>query len=153
MIAISADGVPVAYTVLGTGSPLVLLHGFSETGESWREAGYVDRFLSNGRRVVLIDCRGHGASGKPHDAAAYSGDKRARDVLAVLDALGIHAVIRSRAEAAPSRPHNGEYVICQESPLVRVVPPARQIYHRFRVRVASSRRRCRGMRGDDAVLY
>jgi pimeloyl-ACP methyl ester carboxylesterase len=89
MIAISADGVPVAYTVLGAGSPLVLLHGFSETGESWREAGYVDRFLGTERRVVLIDCRGHGASGKPHDAAAYGGDRRARDVLAVLDALGI----------------------------------------------------------------
>jgi pimeloyl-ACP methyl ester carboxylesterase len=89
MIAISADGVPVAYTVLGAGSPLVLLHGFSETGESWREAGYVDRFLGAGRRVVLIDCRGHGASGKPHDAAAYGGDKRARDVVAVLDKLGI----------------------------------------------------------------
>jgi pimeloyl-ACP methyl ester carboxylesterase len=89
MIALSADGVPVAYTVLGTGNPLVLLHGFSETGESWREAGYVDRFLGAGRRVVLIDCRGHGASGKPHDAAAYGGDRRARDIVAVLDALGI----------------------------------------------------------------
>jgi hypothetical protein len=33
MIAISADGVPIAYTVLGTGMPLVLLHGFSETGK------------------------------------------------------------------------------------------------------------------------
>jgi pimeloyl-ACP methyl ester carboxylesterase len=40
---------------------------------------------------VLIDCRGHGSSGKPHDAAAYGGDKRARDVVAVLDALGISA--------------------------------------------------------------
>jgi pimeloyl-ACP methyl ester carboxylesterase len=89
MIAISPDGVPIAYTAFGTGTPLVLLHGFSETGESWREAGYVDRFLGAGRRVVLIDCRGHGASGKPHDAAAYGGDRRARDIVAVLDALGI----------------------------------------------------------------
>jgi pimeloyl-ACP methyl ester carboxylesterase len=89
MNAISADGVPIAYTALGTGSPLVLLHGFTETGESWREAGYVDRFLAAGRRVVLVDCRGHGASGKPHDAAAYVGERQARDVAAVLDALGI----------------------------------------------------------------
>lgn len=92
MIAISADGVPVAYTIHGGGTPLVLPHGFTETGESWQEAGYVDRFLSAGRRVVLIDCRGHGASGKPHDAAAYGGNKRASDVVAVLDALGIGAV-------------------------------------------------------------
>jgi pimeloyl-ACP methyl ester carboxylesterase len=41
--------------------------------------------------VVLIDCRGHGASGKPHDATAYGGDKSARDVVAVLDALKVEA--------------------------------------------------------------
>jgi pimeloyl-ACP methyl ester carboxylesterase len=91
MITISADGIPVAYTVLGTGAPLVLLHGFTETAESWREAGYVDHFLRAGRRVVLIDCRGHGESGKPHDAASYGGDRGARDVVAVLDALEIPA--------------------------------------------------------------
>jgi len=91
MAATSADGVPIAYKVLGAGVPLVLLHGFTETAESWQEAGYVDRFLRAGRQVVLIDCRGHGSSGKPHDAAAYGGDKRARDVVAVLDALGMGA--------------------------------------------------------------
>ena len=91
MFATSADAVPIAYTVLGAGAPLVLLHGFTETAESWHEAGYVERFLGAGRQVVLIDCRGHGGSGKPHEVAAYSGDRRARDVVAVLDALGIGA--------------------------------------------------------------
>jgi pimeloyl-ACP methyl ester carboxylesterase len=91
MIVTSADGVPIAYTVVGAGSPLVLLHGFTETGASWQQAGYVDRFLRAGRQVVLIDGRGHGGSGKPHEAAAYSGAKRARDVVAVLDALGLRA--------------------------------------------------------------
>ena len=91
MIAISADSVPIAYTVAGAGPPLVLLHGFTETAESWQEVGYVERFLRARRQVVLIDCRGHGGSGKPHEAAAYSGDKLARDVVAVLDALGIGA--------------------------------------------------------------
>lgn len=91
MITKSADGVPIAYTVLGAGAPVVLLHGFTETAESWQEAGYVERFLRAERQVVLIDCRGHGGSGKPHEAAAYGGDRRARDVVAVLDALGIRA--------------------------------------------------------------
>ena len=89
MIATSADGVPIACTVLGAGAPVVLLHGFMETSESWAEAGYVDRLLRTGRQVVFVDCRGHGASGKPRDAAAYGGDKRASDVVAVLDALCI----------------------------------------------------------------
>jgi pimeloyl-ACP methyl ester carboxylesterase len=75
--------------VVGAGAPVVLLHGFTETSESWEEAGYVDRLLRAGRQVVCVDCRGHGASGKPHDAAAYGGGKRAGDVVAVLDALGI----------------------------------------------------------------
>jgi pimeloyl-ACP methyl ester carboxylesterase len=44
-----------------------------------------------GRRVVLMDCRGHGASGKPHDAAAYGGERQARDVVAVLDALKVES--------------------------------------------------------------
>jgi pimeloyl-ACP methyl ester carboxylesterase len=91
MIATSADGLPIAYTVAGAGPPLVLVHGFTETADSWHEAGYVDRFLRAGRRVVLIDCRGHGGSGKPHEPAAYGGDKRVHDVLAVLDALGLPA--------------------------------------------------------------
>jgi pimeloyl-ACP methyl ester carboxylesterase len=91
MMVTSADGVPIAYTVAGAGPSLVLLHGFSEAGESWQEAGYVDRLLQAGYQVVLIDCRGHGGSGKPREPAAYSGDKRARDVIAVLDALGLPA--------------------------------------------------------------
>jgi pimeloyl-ACP methyl ester carboxylesterase len=61
----SADGVPIAYTVVGAGPPVVLLHGFTETSASWQDAGYVDGFLRAGRRVVLIDCRGRGGSGKP----------------------------------------------------------------------------------------
>src|SRR5262245_12501577 len=91
MIIKSADGVPIAYSVLGAGAPIVLLHGFTETAASWQEAGYVDRFVRARRQVVLIDCRGHGHSGKPHEAAAYGGNKRARDVVAVLDALGLPA--------------------------------------------------------------
>src|SRR5262245_41181541 len=90
-VATSADGVSIACTVVGAGPPLVLLHGFTETRASWQEAGYVGRFLRARRQVVLIDSRGHGGSGKPHEAAAYGGDKRARDVVAVLDTLGIPA--------------------------------------------------------------
>lgn len=38
---------------------------------------------------MLIDQRGHGASVRPHEVAAYRADFRASDVAAVLDALGI----------------------------------------------------------------
>ena len=38
------------------------------------------------RRVIVLDARGHGASDKPHEPVAYSWERRADDVVAVLDA-------------------------------------------------------------------
>ena len=87
--AVAADGVSIAYEDLGSGEPLVLLHGVTESRESWHEAGYVEQFLRRRRRLILLDCRGHGRSGKPHDPAAYSGRRRAADIVAVLDHAGI----------------------------------------------------------------
>jgi pimeloyl-ACP methyl ester carboxylesterase len=82
------DGVRIHYCVEGTGPPLVLLHGFTDSLESWYEQGYVAA-LRPSYRVVLVDSRGHGASDKPHDPDAYVLEKRAGDVVAVLDALGL----------------------------------------------------------------
>ncbi len=72
----------------GSGPPLVLLHGFSDSLYDWYEAGYVDA-LRDGRRLLLIDCRGHGRSDKPHAPEAYSADLRVADVLAVMDDAGV----------------------------------------------------------------
>jgi pimeloyl-ACP methyl ester carboxylesterase len=63
--AVSEDGVSIAYQDLGYGEPLVLLHGVTESRESWHEASYVEQFLQSERRLILVDCRGHGRSGKP----------------------------------------------------------------------------------------
>lgn len=87
--AISRDLVPIAYEVVGAGRPLLLLHGFTESRACWFEAGYVDAFAQHGRQLILMDCRGHGASGKLHEPSAYSGRKCAEDVMAVLDDAGI----------------------------------------------------------------
>lgn len=92
--AVASDGISIAYEDLGRGEPLVLLHGVTENIECWHEAGYVDQLLRRGRRLILIDCRGHGRSGKPHDPMAYSGRRRAADVVAVLDHAGVqHAAL------------------------------------------------------------
>src|SRR5262245_24868391 len=86
---VAEDGVTIAYEDLGRGEPIVLLHGVTESRGSWHEAGYVERFLRRGRRLILVDCRGHGQSGKPREPAAYSGRGRAADIVAVLDHAGI----------------------------------------------------------------
>src|SRR5262249_18139552 len=81
-------GTRIYYQSEGTGPPLVLQHGFSQSIEDWYECGYVDA-LKHDYRLILVDARGHGSSDKPHDPAAYGLDKRAGDVVAVLDAIGI----------------------------------------------------------------
>lgn len=83
------QGVRLYYEVEGEGSPLVLVHGFSDSLESWREYGYTEP-LKQKYRLVLIDARGHGASDKPHDPEAYGLQQRPADIVAVLDYLDIH---------------------------------------------------------------
>src|SRR5262249_34308570 len=87
--AISHDGTPIVFEVEGSGSPLVLLHGLAGEGRDWHNKGYVTRLTALRHRVITLDARGHGKSGKPHHASGYADYKRAQDVAAVLDALGI----------------------------------------------------------------
>ena len=87
MLKIDNDGIGVAYRVEGRGSPLVLLHGFTDSSESWYEFGYVNA-LKAMHRLILIDSRGHGQSDKPHLTEAYTPERLASDVTCVLDDLG-----------------------------------------------------------------
>ncbi len=81
-------GTRIHYEVEGAGPPLVLQHGFTQCLEDWSECGYV-AVLRTRYRLILIDARGHGGSDKPHDEASYTLDRRAADVTAVLDAVGV----------------------------------------------------------------
>jgi pimeloyl-ACP methyl ester carboxylesterase len=80
----------IHYEVEGRGEPLVLHHGHADSLDAWREAGYADR-LARTHLLILVDARGHGGSEKPHDPDAYSLERRAADVVAVLDDLGLPA--------------------------------------------------------------
>ena len=81
-------GVRIHYRVVGAGKPLVLHHGFTESIEDWSECGYVDALQSE-HELILIDARGHGRSDKPHDPLAYTLETCVRDVIGVLDVIGI----------------------------------------------------------------
>jgi pimeloyl-ACP methyl ester carboxylesterase len=63
-------------------------HGFTDSLETWYEAGYVEA-LKTERRLILVDARGHGASDKPHDPAAYTRQLQVDDIVAVLRELGV----------------------------------------------------------------
>src|SRR4051794_25832175 len=80
----SNQGTRIHYEVEGVGPPLVLHHGTFGSGEQWRDFGYVEA-LKRDYQLILIDARGHGASDKPHDPAAYDLTLRVTDVTSVLD--------------------------------------------------------------------
>lgn len=87
---VTHDGVRIHYEVEGDGPPLVFSHGWIGSGQRWRDTGYVDA-LRTAYRLILVDARGHGRSDKPHEAAAYALSVQVRDIVAVLDDLGIAA--------------------------------------------------------------
>ncbi len=87
--ATAADGVRLAYEVAGDGDPIVLVHGFaSDRKQNWKNVGWYETLTGAGFRVVAMDCRGHGESGKPHDEESY-GDKMVGDIVTVMDAAGL----------------------------------------------------------------
>jgi pimeloyl-ACP methyl ester carboxylesterase len=82
--------VEIAYLDDGEGEPIVLVHGFASTKEvNWMQPGWVGALNRAGRRVVALDNRGHGASSKLYEAAAYHSIAMADDVRALLDHLQI----------------------------------------------------------------
>ncbi|RSN52344.1 alpha/beta hydrolase [Amycolatopsis sp. WAC 04182] len=81
-----ADGVALNVAVAGTGSPIVLLHGFPETHLMWR---HVAADLAADHTVLCPDLRGYGESDKPADTGeTYSKRSMAADVVAVAKAFG-----------------------------------------------------------------
>ncbi len=84
----ASDGTPLAVHEAGTGRPILLLHGFfSNARTNWVRYGHAGRLVAAGFRVLMPDLRGHGDSGKPHDAAAYPPDALRADGLALIEQL------------------------------------------------------------------
>ena len=84
----SIGGVRIHYTDQGRGEPVVLIHGLAANVDwNWRVPGVI-KALKPHYRVIALDNRGHGLSGKPHEPEAY-GALLAEDVVALLDHLEI----------------------------------------------------------------
>src|SRR5499427_1798308 len=84
------DQIEIAYLDEGEGDPIVLIHGFASTAAiNWVHPGWVTTLSKARRRVIALDNRGHGASSKLYDPAAYHSAAMAGDVRALLDHLQI----------------------------------------------------------------
>ena len=70
MARVMVDGVGINYEVAGEGRPVVLLHGFPDSGACWRSQ--VPVLTAAGFQVIVPDLRGYGDSDKPSEVEAYS---------------------------------------------------------------------------------
>jgi pimeloyl-ACP methyl ester carboxylesterase len=80
-----SNGVRIRYVSVGQGEPIILIHGWAADAEMWDAA---TQDLARNYRVVALDCRGHGKSGKPTDPSQY-GMEMVNDVVRLMDHLGI----------------------------------------------------------------
>ncbi len=86
----SHDGVEIAFLDEGEGEPIVLVHGFASNKEiNWVGPGWVSTLTHAGRRVIALDNRGHGASTKLYNPAAYHSAIMAEDARALIEHLGL----------------------------------------------------------------
>jgi haloacetate dehalogenase len=85
---ITVDGVRLHVRQGGEGPPLLLLHGYPQTGAMW---GPVADDLARRYRVVIPDLRGYGRSDKPEtdaEHAPYSKRAMAADMVGLMAELG-----------------------------------------------------------------
>src|SRR6516162_7075809 len=71
----------------GRGEPVLLVHGWPDTGELWRHQ--VPALAGAGYRVIVPDLRGFGRSSKPTDVLAYRPSVLVGDIVAILDTLDV----------------------------------------------------------------
>ncbi len=81
------DGCSLHYEEYGQGPPLLLLHGL---GSSCRDWEYQIPVLAEQYRVIAMDMRGHGRSGKPRERYSIRGF--AGDVEALIEHLNLGPV-------------------------------------------------------------
>jgi pimeloyl-ACP methyl ester carboxylesterase len=78
------DGTSIAWSEMGAGYPVVLLHGVADSHRTWRRTA---PWLSRTFRVLMPDLPGHGWSGRPD--APYTLDWYARTIANWMDAIGV----------------------------------------------------------------
>jgi pimeloyl-ACP methyl ester carboxylesterase len=102
----SFDRTKIYYEVHGDGFPVLLVHGFIVNSNSWKHDALFDSLKARGFKVILVDLRGNGKSGKPHTDLAYEHDAEARDIILLLKHLHIknyYAIGYSRGSIITAR--------------------------------------------------
>lgn len=83
------EGVKIRFREMGRGRPVVFIHGFGASLDTWR---YITDSLKVDHRLILLDLKGHGFSDRPPDEK-YSLKDHADIVLGLIRHLGLKEVI------------------------------------------------------------
>jgi len=83
-----SDGTKFHYFEMGTGTPVILIHGSGGTAANWMANG-LGPSVARTNRVLAIDMRGHGQTVGPDGRRQKRTPNMDLDVLAFMDALGI----------------------------------------------------------------
>ncbi|WP_025729907.1 2-succinyl-6-hydroxy-2,4-cyclohexadiene-1-carboxylate synthase [Heyndrickxia ginsengihumi] len=83
------NGVYYHVEVIGKGTPVLCLHGFTGDGNTWKK---MTDLLQSQYQVILVDILGHGQSAKPTDPNRYDIEKVAQDLHEIVNNLGIDRV-------------------------------------------------------------
>ncbi|HDX9629765.1 TPA: 2-succinyl-6-hydroxy-2,4-cyclohexadiene-1-carboxylate synthase [Bacillus cereus] len=83
---VTLQGVSYEYEVVGSGEPLLLLHGFTGSMETWRSfvPSWSEQF-----QVIVVDIVGHGKTESPEDVTHYDIRNAALQMKELLDYLHI----------------------------------------------------------------
>jgi len=82
---VTHDGARIWFAAFGSGPPVILLHGGSGSSDLWGDQ--VPALVAAGRRVIVIDSRGHGRSTRDRQPLGY--ELMESDVIAVMNALSL----------------------------------------------------------------
>ncbi|MDG1050765.1 MAG: alpha/beta fold hydrolase, partial [Planctomycetota bacterium] len=83
------DGLSMAYSLMGEGRPIVLIHGWCGNGAQWAGAATA---LARSYRVVVVDLVGHGASAG-QARAKWSVEAYGDDVARLLESEGLQGAV------------------------------------------------------------
>ena len=85
----NSAAIRIYYEDHGSGSPVVMVHGYAQNGHSWEKQEAA--LLAAGHRVITYDRRGCGASSRP--STGYDFDTLAGDLDVLLRSLGLREVV------------------------------------------------------------
>lgn len=85
------NGIDVYYEDTGTGFPVILTHGYTDSAALWN--ANVPALVAAGHRVITWDMLGHYRTTAPADLTRYTQDAVVEDLRALADHLGIERAV------------------------------------------------------------